>query len=332
MKFGPLALTAAEGALLAHSLQGAGGRIAKGTRLTAQDLDDLRAAGHTEVIAARLDPGDLHEDEAALRLAQAMAPDAAALGLRISGAGAGRVNLYATTPGVARVRADQILAMNSVDPMISVATVPDFHRVDANSMVATIKIIAYAVPDADLARAVAAAWAALQVLPPVYGTASLIETRVTEDTPADKGRAAMAGRLDRMAMTLSPRVVVPHRAADIAQALGDAPGEVLFVLTGSATSDPADVAPEAVRLAGGTVTRFGMPVDPGNLLFLGQLGTKPVIGLPGCARSPALNGADWVLERVVCGIDVTSADIAAMGVGGLLKEIPTRPRPRRDGE
>jgi molybdenum cofactor cytidylyltransferase len=53
-----------------------------------------------------------------------------------------------------------------------------------------------------------------------------------------------------------------------------------------------------------------------------------VIGLPGCARSPALNGADWVLERLACGLALTDDDIAAMGVGGLLKEIPIRPQPR----
>jgi molybdenum cofactor cytidylyltransferase len=69
-------------------------------------------------------------------------------------------------------------------------------------------------------------------------------------------------------------------------------------------------------------------VDPGNLLFFGALGPRPVIGLPGCARSPALNGADWVLARIACGLRVTAADIAAMGIGGLLKEIPTRPMPR----
>jgi molybdenum cofactor cytidylyltransferase len=95
-----------------------------------------------------------------------------------------------------------------------------------------------------------------------------------------------------------------------------------------ATSDIDDVAPSALRRAGGRVERFGMPVDPGNLLFLGRLGNRPVIGLPGCARSPALNGADWVLSRVACGIEVTGDDIAGMGVGGLLKEIPTRPQPR----
>jgi molybdenum cofactor cytidylyltransferase len=135
-------------------------------------------------------------------------------------------------------------------------------------------------------------------------------------------------------MALAPRKVVPHREADLAAALRDATGQtprsdLIMVLTGSATSDPLDVAPAAVRAAGGKVLRFGMPVDPGNLLFLGELSGRPVLGLPGCARSPALNGADWVLERLVCGIDVSSADIAAMGVGGLLKEIPTRPRPRR---
>jgi molybdenum cofactor cytidylyltransferase len=123
-------------------------------------------------------------------------------------------------------------------------------------------------------------------------------------------------------------VVVPHEADAVAAALEAAPGALLLLLTGSATSDARDVAPEGLRRAGGALVRYGMPVDPGNLLFTGTLGGRPVIGLPGCARSPALNGADWVLERVVCGHVPETIDLAAMGVGGLLKEIPTRPRPR----
>ena len=129
-------------------------------------------------------------------------------------------------------------------------------------------------------------------------------------------------------MDLSDVQIVPHKPKPLSQAISSVGGEVVMILTGSATSDVCDVAPEAVRAAGGQVDRFGMPVDPGNLLFLGSLGARPVIGLPGCARSPALNGADWVLSRVACGIETTGADIAAMGVGGLLKEIPTRPQPR----
>ena len=131
-----------------------------------------------------------------------------------------------------------------------------------------------------------------------------------------------------MGISLSPRMIVPHRDAPLAQAVLEATGDFIFILTASATSDTHDVAPNAVREAGGTVTAYGMPVDPGNLLFFGALGDKPVIGLPGCARSPALNGADWVMERLICGVALTQADISQMGVGGLLKEIPTRPRPR----
>jgi hypothetical protein len=103
------------------------------------------------------------------------------------------------------------------------------------------------------------------------------------------------------------------------------------VLTGSATSDRADVAPAAVTAAGGRIIRFGMPVDPGNLGFLAELGTRRVIGLPGSARSLKPSGGDWVLERVACGLDPGPDAIAAMGVGGLLKEIPSRPAPRAGG-
>jgi molybdenum cofactor cytidylyltransferase len=230
------------------------------------------------------------------------------------------------------VRLDRarLQAFNAVDPMLTIATVPDYHRADAGGMIATIKVISYAVAEALVRQACADAAGALRVLPPVVASATLIETRVSADIPPDKGRAAMAGRLDRMGVALSDRVVVPHREADLAAAIAEAPGELLLVLTGSATSDAMDVAPQALRRAGGSVTRFGMPVDPGNLLFLGQYQGRPVIGLPGCARSPALNGADWVLERVLCGVEVSSDDIAAMGIGGLLKEIPTRPMPRRE--
>jgi molybdenum cofactor cytidylyltransferase len=127
---------------------------------------------------------------------------------------------------------------------------------------------------------------------------------------------------------LSPRCVVAHETAALAAALVEAPGDLVLILTGSATADAADVAPAALRAAGGRLLHYGMPVDPGNLLFLGDLGGRPVVGLPGCARSPALNGADWVLERLVCGVPVGPEEIMAMGVGGLLKEIPSRPAPR----
>ncbi|WP_270729765.1 molybdopterin-binding protein [Shimia sp. Alg240-R146] len=327
MKFGSVPVAAAEGAVLAHSLV-ADRRIPKGTVLSADHVSRLTAAGFAEVTVARLEAGDVDEDTAAAQLAAAVLTGVT--GIRATGAGAGRVNLYAEGCGLIRVDADVIHRINAVEPMITIATVPDYHRVDDGGMIATIKIISYAVTEDALEAACSVAEGGVSFVPPVFETATLIETTIG-DTPSDKGRRAMAGRVERMGMALSVRAVVAHEVIPLAAAIAEAPGDIVFVLTASATSDPMDVAPQALRDAGGDVERFGMPVDPGNLLFIGNLGEKAVIGLPGCARSPALNGADWVLERVICGLDVSHDDIAAMGVGGLLKEIPTRPMPREKG-
>jgi molybdenum cofactor cytidylyltransferase len=90
-------------------------------------------------------------------------------------------------------------------------------------------------------------------------------------------------RLEWFEMNLAETRTVPHDVAALAQALAVSTGEVLFVLTGSATSDIMDTAPQSLRAAGGRVHHYGMPVEPGNLLFLVDLQGKPVIGLPGCA-------------------------------------------------
>src|SRR5205823_6617820 len=108
--------------------------------------------------------------------------------------------------------------------------------------------------------------------------------------------------------------------------------DLILVFGASAITDRRDVIPAAITQAGGTVERFGMPVDPGNLLLTGKLGGADVIGLPGCARSPKINGFDFVLWRLAAGLPVGRDEIAGMGVGGLLMEIPTRPQPRDEPE
>lgn len=330
MRFGPVPLAQAEGAILAHSVLLPGGRMRKGQVLGPQEVAALAAAGLAQVVAARLDPGDVAEDAAADRLAAALVPDPAAAGLTVGRAFTGRVNLNAAVPGVVEVDAAAVNALNLVDPSITLATLAPLARVWPGLLCGTVKIISYAVDSAALDRACAVAAGAIRVRPVVRRTAGLILTEVPEQDMklARKGRRAVEGRLAALGIALAAVETVPHDEAAIAAALGRLPGEIALILTGSATSDLHDTAPNGVRQAGGHVARFGMPVDPGNLLFHGSQAGRPVIGLPGCARSPALNGADWVLERLACGIDLTDADIAAMGVGGLLKEIPIRPQAR----
>lgn len=326
MRFGPVPLDRAEGAILAHSEHVAAGRLRKGIVLGSEQIAALRAAGYAEVTVAHLDAGDLHEDDAARRLAEAVHDDAK--GIARSPAFTGRVNLTAERPGVVCVDAGAINAANAVDPMITVATVPDHHQIRAGGMMATVKIIAYGVPELAVDRAATAARGALHLAVAQYRTASLIITD-TQGGPGDKGADAIAARVTGLGMEMGETLLCAHDTGALAQAIAAATGDIVLILTGSATSDPQDTAPQALREAGGRVTRFGMPVDPGNLLFLGRIGDRPVIGLPGSARSPVLHGADWVLARVACGLPCGPAEIAGMGVGGLLKEIPSRPQPRR---
>lgn len=327
MRFGPVPLWQAEGAILAHSVALPEGRLRKGCTLGPDEITQLRAAGLTEVIAARLDPDDLHEDAAALAIATALVPDPEAAGLDLRAVGTGRVNLHARSAGVLDVLVDRVNALNAVDPMITFATVPRWQRLRAGEMAATVKIIAYGVAQSSVTAASTAANRALRLRPARLRRVALVETH-TDPNAKPLGADAITQRLAALGAGLTTHLHSPHRQADLSATLAGVEAELILILTASATSDPHDVAPEAVRRAGGSVDRFGMPVDPGNLLFLGSLKGTPVIGLPGCVRSPALNGADWVMERLICGVPVTAQDIAGMGVGGLLKEIPTRGRLR----
>nr|WP_298290469.1 molybdopterin-binding protein [uncultured Litoreibacter sp.] len=331
MKFGAVSLAKAEGGILAHSLRQGDVRLRKGQMLSADDITQLQRAGVAEVVVALLGAQDVEENAAALRVASALV-DGSGDDVELTKPFTGRVNVIATSPGIARIEAEAINALNAIDPMITCATVAPMNRMEKGGLLATIKIISYAVDEAALERAEAAARrpsGAIDVTTAQLKSACLIVTETGAEPDKGKGVSAVEARLTALGATLSEVITVPHRGAALADALRTATADLVLILTASATSDPVDVAPQALRDVGGQVDRFGMPVDPGNLLFVGKLNGRPVIGLPGCARSPALNGADWVLERVVCGTPVSSDDIAAMGVGGLLKEIPQRPQPRR---
>ncbi len=329
MTFGKLALDAAHGAVLAHTLKLAGVTVGKGTVLDASHLLRLKEAGLESVIAARLEPGDVAESDAAGRIAAKLA----APGLDLSEAFKGRANLVADRPGIVTVDSAAVHAMNRVDEGITLATLPDMMRVSRGQLVATIKVIPYAVAAARVSAAAEKLGdGAIRLAPFRPGRVQLILTRLPgfKESLLEKGRSVVEDRILALGLALADVAVVEHRSEAIAGAL-DPEMDVILILGASATSDRADVAPAAVSAAGGAIQRFGMPVDPGNLLFLADLKGVPVVGLPGCARSPALNGVDWVLERLAAGMPVTGEGVAAMGVGGLLKEMPGRPQPRQQG-
>ena len=165
----------------------------------------------------------------------------------------------------------------------------------------------------------------------------LIQTRLPglKESILDKTKEVTEGRLSALGCSLIFEARCVHETEALASTIHDAFSlgiEMLLIHGASAILDRRDVIPSAIERAGGRVDHFGMPVDPGNLLLLGHVGERVVLGLPGCARSPKVNGFDWVLERLVAGLPVGSAEIMRMGAGGLLAEIPTRPLPRAEAK
>jgi molybdenum cofactor cytidylyltransferase len=234
----------------------------------------------------------------------------------------GRVNLAAARDGQLDFGADALLAVNLADEALTVATLMPRFPVREGDVVATVKVIPFAVPgvgdDSGAAGGAAAGGAALAWR---RGGADRDGRRRAEREADGEDGGVTAERLARVGLAMRTAPAVRHASDALAEALQREAGAALVLVAGaSATTDRADVTPEAIRRAGGTVSRVGMPADPGNLLVLGALGDTPVLGLPGCARSPARNGLDLVLERLAAGLAVSAADVAAMGVGGLLAE------------
>lgn len=324
MIFAELPVAEAAGALLAHSQPVAGKRWAKGRVLDAADIAAAEAAGVARLTVARLEAGDIGEDDAAAALAAALAGP----GVTALPAAHGRANLAARHPGLLQLDAAAVAALNAADEAVTLGTLAPLARVDAGDIVATVKIIRYAVPGALLQSLVPAA-VPLAVLPFGRLAVTLIATSLgpASDKVLARTLAVTRRRVEALGCDLAELRPCLHHAGALAAVLATAPGDIILVAGASATVDRGDVIPAAILAAGGRVERLGMPVDPGNLLCLGFLGNRAVIGLPGCARSPKRNGLDFVIERLAAGLPVTSADIAAMGVGGLLAEAE-RPEPR----
>ena len=331
MKFGPASPADAVGGVTVHTLRQGSLVLKKGTTIGPAEVEALKRAGVEEVVVVRLEDGDISEDLAAGSIAQAIAGD----GVDVERAFTGRSNLFATRAGVLVVDRTAVDNINRVDEAITFATLPAFKAVVPGEMIATVKIVPFGIK-ADLgAMAVAAAQTGrMSVAPYTVKRVGIVSTLLPGLAPKviEKTLRVTADRLAPAGATIIAERRVPHEEAALAVSVKELLGlgaELVIVFGASAIADRRDVIPAALEAIGGEIEHFGMPVDPGNLLLIGNAGGVPVLGAPGCARSPVENGFDWVLTRLLAGLEVTRADLTGMGVGGLLMEIVTRPQPRK---
>jgi molybdenum cofactor cytidylyltransferase len=330
MKFGAVAPKDALGATAVHTIRQGALTLKKGTLIGAAEVAALQSAGIEEVVVAQLEAGDVSEDVAAAEIAKAVAGQ----GVHVDRAFTGRANLFAQESGVLVVDKHAIDRLNRVDEAITFATLPAFKSVVAGEMIATVKIIPFAVAGSARDAALAGVKAPLlRVAPYRIKKVGIVSTLLPglATKVIEKTLKITADRLAPAGASIVAERRVPHDRAAVAKAIDEvlkAGAELAIVFGASAIADRRDVIPAALESIGGHVEHFGMPVDPGNLMMIGEAVGHPVLGAPGCARSPKENGFDWVLMRLLAGLPVPREDITGLGVGGLLMEIVTRPQPR----
>ncbi len=334
MKFGPASPDEAIGGVTVHTLRQGALVLKKGTTIGPAEAEALKKAGVKDIVVVRLEAGDVSEDAAAASIAQAVTGE----GIMVERAFTGRANLFAARAGVLVIDRDAVDRINGVDEAITLATLPAYKPVVEGEMIATVKLIPFGVAGKLRDAAVkAAGQGAMRIAPYVIKKVGVVSTLLPglASKVIDKTLRVTAERLAPAGAAIIAERRVPHDEKVLASAINEMlalGAELVIVFGASAIADRRDVIPAAISDIGGTIEHFGMPVDPGNLLLVGNAKGVPVLGAPGCARSPVENGFDWVLMRLLAGLKVTRAELMGMGVGGLLMEIVTRPQPRAKSE
>jgi len=319
MHFEEVAVAKAQGWSLAHSIRCNKKRHSKGTYLTDTIVSELAKAGIKAVMAYKLEQDDISENDAAELVAQHIAGSHCTIAKPTHG----RCNILASNDGLACIRAS-LNKFNTLSDDIGIATIKNNQPVRAGQLIATIKVVPYGINNKVL-KSLLSETELISISPYQPFAASLVFTGSQIHT---KTLNVTQRRISNLNGQLEATTNVPHTKAAIRDYLKQAQEDIIMVSGISAISDQRDTLPSALIEAGGTIIQLGMPVDPGNLLMLGMLGNKVVIGMPGCAKSPALNGFDWVLERFAARLPIDAKVIRGMGIGGLLAETPLRPEPR----
>ena len=336
MKFGPVPLSEAKGKILGHNIAAANGQrlLRKGKPLTGADVESLRALGRISVYVAQMEEDDMDENIAARRVAKAICGS----GLHVTGAASGRVNLLSNEMGILRIDVERLMQLNECDG-ITLATLMSHSPVYSGQIVATVKVIPYAVPESIVSAAEAIASRSRPIVS-VDALSSRSVGMILSGSPAIHQRLisdfdSLRVRIKKLGSSLDRTDFVALNdesdEAELAEMLRDqlATGIKLILVAGeTAIMDAHDIVPRAVIRAGGTVESVGAPVDPGNLLLLAYINGVPVVGTPGCARSKKMNIVDWILPRLLAGDRLNRRDIIELGHGGLLQDVRERGVPR----
>ncbi len=310
------------GAVLARDLTVAGERWDKGRRLTADDLHALAAEEPGAPITVLLpERGELHEDEAALRLAKAIAGP----NLDVRGPNQSRLDLVAAAAGVVTVRVAELERVNRLDPL-EVFTVYDGQIVERGDLVASVKVAPHLV-DAMVVEA-GARIAAFGSQPIVWVSpfaprrVGVVVKESVRATAKDRFEASVRAKIEGLGSQIIDIVYVDDDPDAVELAVARFTRGVdtadLILTAGSASTDPGDAFFTAIDALGGRIVRRGVPSHPGSMLWLARVGGTSILGLPTCGAYSRATAVDLLLPRLLAGEPASEATVAKLGHGGIL--------------
>jgi hypothetical protein len=302
------------GRVLTHDL---GPELRKGTVLGPEHLDRLRRIDEFHVV--ELEPSDVHEDDAAVRLALAICGP----GLEATRPVQSQVRLLSTRRGLVRLNTAAVDRLNRLGP-VSVFTLVDGQAVNPGAEVAGCKVTPVAVPESVLADAESIARAVAPVVE-VLAFRPLRTLIVVTERLKPKARElflkAVTTKLGWYGAEIESVREVPRSAKAVSQAYKEAAatGVELVIFAGASSIDPLDPAYEELAAVGGEVVQQGAPSHPGSMLWLGRLGRAVVLGVASCAGFGKSTSLDLLLPFVFAYGRADAEDVRRLGVGGLIE-------------
>jgi Probable molybdopterin binding domain len=310
------------GAVLTRDLTVGGKRWSKGRRLSEEDLLALAAEEPGPPVSVLVASGnELHEDEAALRLAKAIA----GTGLDVRGPNQSRLDLVAAVDGVVTVRIADLERINRLDPL-EVFTVYDGQVVERGDLVASVKVAPHLV-DAGVIEAGAriagfGSQPIVSVAPFVARRVGVVVKESVRATAKERFEASVRAKVEGLGSEILDIVYVEDDADAVETAVGrftrGAETADLVLTAGSASTDPEDAFFIAIEALGGRVVRRGVPSHPGSMLWLARVGGTSILGLPTCGAYSKATAADLLLPRLLAGEPPSEATVARLGHGGIL--------------
>lgn len=298
-----------------------GPRFKRGHLIAQEDVPRLLDVGKAHIYIMELAPDELHEEDAALRLARA----AAGGGLKLTDPSEGRVNLVAEEDGLLEVDQDRLFRFNELGDLI-LATLPSGEFVREGTVVGGTRTIPVVVKEDLVARAEALckdepiAWVAAMPAKKVF--LLVTGSEVFTGRIKDGFEPVVRKKVERMGSTLEPAVLAPDDPDVIAGHVREfaAKGADVILVSGGMSVDPDDLTPEGIRRSGADVVSHGFPILPGSMFLMSYLGDVPVLGLSGCVLHDPVTAFDFMLPKLLAGARVTRGDILRMGHGGLQKK------------